>query len=191
MKPKARSPITVVSRRGFLGGVFSAGALILGSRLLPVDALAATTGDATWQPSVYLGLEPDGRVIIIAHRSEMGTGIRTALPMIVADELEADWKRVKIEQAIGDAKYGSQNTDGSESIRDFYDPMREAGATARMMLESAAASKWGVPAAECQAKNHEVVHAKTDRKLGFGELVAARGEAAGAQEGTAQVQVSG
>jgi isoquinoline 1-oxidoreductase subunit beta len=164
--------ITVVSRRGFLDGVFSAGALILGSRLLSVKATAATTGDATWQPSVYLGLEPDGRVIIIAHRSEMGTGIRTALPMIVAEELDADWTRVKIEQAIGDAKYGSQDTDGSESIRDFYDPMREAGATARMMLESAAASKWGVPASECKAKNHEVLHAKSDRKLGFGELVA-------------------
>lgn len=163
--------ITVVSRRGFLGGVFSTGALILGSRLLPVNALAATTSDASWQPSVYLGLEPDGRVIIMAHRSEMGTGIRTALPMIVAEELDADWARVKIEQAIGDMKYGSQDTDGSESIRDFYDPMREAGATARMMLESAAASKWGVPATECQAKNHEVVHAKSDRKLGFGELV--------------------
>jgi isoquinoline 1-oxidoreductase beta subunit len=163
--------ITVVSRRDFLGGVFSAGALVLGASVLAVDAVAAT-GDATWQPSVYLGLEPDGRVIIIAHRSEMGTGIRTALPMIVADELEADWKRVKIEQAIGDAKYGSQDTDGSESIRDFYDAMREAGASARAMLESAAASKWGVPVSECHARNHEVLHSKSGRKLGFGELVA-------------------
>jgi isoquinoline 1-oxidoreductase subunit beta len=163
--------IAVVSRRGFLGGVFSAGALVLGAGVLPLKSLAAPTSDATWQPGVYLGLEPDGRVIIIAHRSEMGTGIRTSLPMIVAEELEADWARVKIVQAIGDAKYGSQDTDGSESIRDFYDPMREAGATARMMLESAAASKWGVPLAECRAKNHEVAHAKTDRKLGFGELV--------------------
>jgi isoquinoline 1-oxidoreductase beta subunit len=164
--------ITVVSRRGFLGGVFSAGALVLASNVLPMRVTAATTEDgATWQPNVYLGLEPDGRVIIIAHRSEMGTGIRTALPMVVAEELEADWKRVKIEQAIGDAKYGNQDTDGSESIRNFYEPMREAGATVRMMLESAAASKWGVPASECQAKNHEVVHVKTDRKLGFGELV--------------------
>jgi isoquinoline 1-oxidoreductase subunit beta len=164
--------ITVVNRRDFLGGVFSAGALVLGASVLPQKSMAAPSGDApSWQPSVYLGLEPDGRVIIIAHRSEMGTGIRTSLPMIVADELEADWKRVKIEQAIGDAKYGNQDTDGSESIRDFYDPMREAGATARMMLESAAAAKWGVPASECQAKNHEVVHSKSDRKLGFGELV--------------------
>ena len=169
--------ITVVHRRDFLGGVFSAGALVLGAGILPnvlsSDADAAPTADAAWQPSVYLGLEPDGRVIIIAHRSEMGTGIRTSLPMIVADELEADWKRVKIEQAIGDPKYGSQDTDGSESIRDFYDPMREAGASARMMLESAAAMKWGVPIAECRAKNHEVVHAKSGRKAGFGELVAA------------------
>jgi isoquinoline 1-oxidoreductase beta subunit len=164
--------ISLASRRDFLGGVFSAGALVLGASVLPMKAGAAPTADATWQPSVYLGLEPDGRVIIIAHRSEMGTGIRTALPMIVAEELEADWSRVKIEQAIGDKKYGSQDTDGSESIRDFYDPMREAGATARMMLESAAASKWNVPLAECHAKNHEVVHSKSDRKLGFGELVA-------------------
>jgi isoquinoline 1-oxidoreductase subunit beta len=163
--------ITVVSRRNFLGGVFSAGALVLGASVLPLKSLAAPTADATWQPSVYLGLEPDGRVIIIAHRSEMGTGIRTALPMLVAEELDADWARVKIEQAIGDAKYGSQDTDGSESIRDFYDPMREAGASARVMLESAAASKWGVPVSECRAKNHEVLHAKSDRKLGFGELV--------------------
>ena len=163
--------ITVVSRRDFVGGVFSAGALVLGGILLPLKGTAAATADATWQPNVYLGLEPDGRVIIIAHRSEMGTGIRTSLPMIVAEELGADWTRVKIEQAIGDAKYGSQDTDGSESIRDFYDPMREAGATARMMLESAAASKWGVPVSECRAKNHQVLHAKSDRKLGFGELV--------------------
>jgi isoquinoline 1-oxidoreductase beta subunit len=164
--------ITVVSRRGFLGGVFSAGALILGSRLLPVEAFAAPAdGDATWQPSVYLGLEPDGRVIILAHRSEMGTGIRTALPMVVADELEADWKRVTIQQGLGDKKYGDQNTDGSHSVKDFFQPMREAGATARTMLENAAAQKWSVPASECQAKNHEIVHAKSNRKLSFGELV--------------------
>jgi isoquinoline 1-oxidoreductase beta subunit len=154
-----------------LGGVLSAGALVLGAAVLPRHAMAGENGDATWQPSVYLGLEPDGRVIIVAHRSEMGTGIRTSLPMVVADELEADWKRVKIVQATCDAKYGNQDTDGSESIRDFYEPMRQAGATARVMLESAAASKWGVPASECQAKNHEIVHTKSGRKLGFGELV--------------------
>ena len=164
--------VSIVSRRGFLEGVFSAGAFVLGTRILPQNALAADTVDeAAWHPSVYLGLEPDGRVIIIAHRSEMGTGIRTALPMVVADELEADWKRVKIQQAIGDKKYKDQNTDGSNSIRSFWQPMRETGATARMMLVSAAASKWSVPESECVAKLHEVIHTPSGKKFGYGELV--------------------
>jgi isoquinoline 1-oxidoreductase beta subunit len=167
--------VELVTRRAFLGGVFSAGAFVLGARLLPLNALAAnasTSGadGAAWHPSVYLGIDTDGTVIVVAHRSEMGTGIRTGLPMIVADELDADWAKVKVEQALGDAKYGSQNTDGSCSIRDFGDAMREAGATARLMLERAAAAKWGVPAEECKAQNHQVVHASSQRKLGYGEL---------------------
>ena len=91
--------------------------------------------------------------------------------MIVADELEADWNRVRIVQALGDVKYGSQNTDGSCSVRDFYDALRSAGAAARMTLEQAAAGKWGVPEDECHGQNHFVVHAKTGRKLGYGEIV--------------------
>ncbi|HYL38829.1 MAG TPA: molybdopterin cofactor-binding domain-containing protein, partial [Bryobacteraceae bacterium] len=162
--------ITTVSRRGFLEGVMSAGALILGVQVAPKILNAADADKAAFHPSVYVGIQPDGQVIIVVHRSEMGTGIRTSLPRVLADELEADWKRVRIEQAIGDRKYGSQNTDGSVSIVSFYQPFRVAGATARSMLESAAASKWGVPASECQARNHEVVHAATGRKLGFGEL---------------------
>jgi len=165
--------IELVTRRTFLGGMFSAGALVLGARLLPIEALASTDADkAAWNPSVYLGIETDGAVVIVAHRSEMGTGIRSVLPSVLADELDADWKRVKIEQAIGDAKYGSQNTDGSCSIRDFYDAMREAGASARLMLERAAAAQWGVSVAECKAQNHQVVHAGSGRKLGYGELAA-------------------
>jgi isoquinoline 1-oxidoreductase beta subunit len=167
--------IDLVTRRTFLGSVFSAGAFVLGARLLPLDAFASTgaasgADNAAWHPSVYLGIETDGTVIIVAHRSEMGTGIRTGLPMIVADELDADWARIKVEQALGDVKYGSQNTDGSCSIRDFGDAMRDAGATARLMLERAAATKWGVPADQCKAQNHQVVHASTNRKLGYGEL---------------------
>jgi len=170
--------IDLVTRRTFLGGVFTAGAFVLSARLLPLDAVAssgtdaASTANAAWNPSVYLGIETDGTVIVVAHRSEMGTGIRTGLPMIVADELDADWARVKVEQAIGDAKYGSQNTDGSCSIRDFADAMRDAGASARMMLERAAAAKWSVPAEECKAQNHQVVHLSSKRKLGYGELAA-------------------
>ena len=127
--------------------------------------------ERAWHPSVYLGIQTDGTVLIVAHRSEMGTGIRTLLPMVAAEEIEADWKRVKIVQAVGDEKYGSQDTDGSKSIREFYDPLREAGASARLMLERAAAAKWSVPATECHARNHEIVHAKSNRKLGFGEVV--------------------
>src|SRR5262249_28364305 len=166
--------IELVTRRTFLGGMFSAGAFVLGVRLLPAEALASTdAGLAAWNPSVYLGIETDGSVIIVAHRSEMGTGIRSVLPSVLADELDADWARVKIEQAIGDKKYGDQNTDGSCSIRNFYDAMREAGASARLMLERAAAEAGGVPVAECKAQNHQAVHTGSGRKLGYGELAQA------------------
>ncbi|HLG98968.1 MAG TPA: molybdopterin cofactor-binding domain-containing protein [Bryobacteraceae bacterium] len=167
------SSVSLVSRRGFLEGVMSAGALILGAPLIPTRLDASEADQAAFHPNVYVGIQPDGQVIIVVHRSEMGTGIRTSLPMILADELDADWKRVRIEQAIGNRKYGSQNTDGSVSIVDFYQPFRQAGATARMMLEGAAAAAWGVPASECQAKNHQVVHAASGRSQGFGELAAA------------------
>src|ERR1700740_3469843 len=127
-----------VSRRRFLtGGIVAAGALVLGVRYYPRlsagDELPHDTNadHATLHPSVYLGINSDGTVWNVAHRSGVGTTHRTTLPLVVADELDADWKRVKIEQAIGDRRYGDQNTDGSHSIRSFYDPMREGGGTAR------------------------------------------------------------
>jgi isoquinoline 1-oxidoreductase beta subunit len=169
------SEVQRVSRREFLGSMFSAGALILAASLLPVqarDARAAAEGAASpWSPSVYLGLEPTGAVIIVAHRSEMGTGIRTALPMVAADELEADWQWVTSEQAIGDPQYGDQNTDGSKSIRDFYAALRQAGATGRLMLERAAAATWSVPVSQCQAFHHQMIHVPSGQRLGYGELV--------------------
>jgi isoquinoline 1-oxidoreductase beta subunit len=174
------SNIENVSRRRFLtGGIIAAGAFVLGVRyyrkLLPGDKLSeeTNTAHAALHPSVYLGIDPDGTVWIVASRSEMGTTSRTTLPLVVADELDADWKRVKIEQAIGDKRYGDQNTDGSHSIRSFYDAMREAGATARFMLIQAAAKQWGVPAGECETDLHVVVHRATSRKAGYGELASA------------------
>src|SRR5207253_6607676 len=95
--------------------------------------------------SVYLAIDMDGAAYIIAHRSEMGSGSRTALPRIVADELDADWSRVKLVQATGDEKYGDQDTDGSHSVRSFFDTLRESGATARLMLIRAGAAEWSVP----------------------------------------------
>src|SRR6266478_6086700 len=163
------SQIENVSRRRFLtGGIIAAGALVLGvryySKISSGDKLPHDTNadHATLHPSLYLGIDPDGTVWIVASRSEMGTTSRTTLPLIVADELDADWKRVKIEQALGDSRYGDQNTDGSHSIRSFYDAMREAGAT-----------EWGVPIAECETDLHVVVHRATNRRAGYGELATA------------------
>src|SRR5262252_3485962 len=158
-----------VDRRGFLGAAFTAGAWVLGAHFLPGSADAA----ASWQPSVYLGFEPNGTVVITAHRSEMGTGSRTSLPLVVADELDVDWKNVRVEQAIGDKRYGSQNTDGSCSVRDFVAAMHQAGAAARLMLERAAAQQWNVPAGEVALKNGVVAHATSNRRANIGDLVAA------------------
>ena len=160
------------SRRGFLRQSFGAGAFVLGARILPAPAMAALDS-AVFSPNVFVGIKSDGTVLIVASRSEMGTSSKTSVPMILADEMEADWKRVKIEQAIGDAKYGSQDTDGSHSVRDFFPVMQECGASARTMLEQAAAKEWGVPVAQCKASMHQVIHTPSGRKLGYGELASA------------------
>jgi isoquinoline 1-oxidoreductase subunit beta len=169
-----------VSRRFLLKGLVASGALVVGASLLPRRAFAYATGAALMphgtvnDPHVFVSIDPSGEVSIIAHRAEMGPGPRTSLPMIVADEMEADWSRVKIVQAPGDeARYGNQDTDGSRSIRHFLQPMRQCGAAMRQMLEQAAATRWGVDPSTVQAKNHEVVHIDTGRKFGYGELATA------------------
>ena len=124
-------------------------------------------------PRVFVAIAPDGIVTIVAHRSEMGTGVRTSLPLVVAEEMEADWTKVKVQQAHGDeVKFGNQDTDGSRSTRHYLMPMRQIGAAARTMLENAAAKRWGVPVAEVKATNHEVVHSASGRRIGFGDLAA-------------------
>ena len=181
-----------VSRRAFLEGMFSAGALVLSvpvwlrGTVLEVDQAAvgmpASLADrAVLHPSVFLGIETDGTVYIIAARSEMGTGITTSLPQVVADELDADWTRVKIRQALGDARYGNQDTDGSHSVRSFFDTMRVAGGTARLMLMRAAAAEWGVAVSACATELHAVVYRPAGahgdpagpRRLEYGQLAAA------------------
>ena len=168
-----------VSRRGFLQGVFSAGAFVLCARIVPQPLWAAHSGApasvaaSAFHPSVFVGIHTDGTVYIVAHRSEMGNGVRTSLPRILADELDADWSRVTVLQADGDTVYGSQDTDGSHSVREFFDVLREAGATARLMLVRAAAQQWGVPESQCVADPVHVVSDKnSSRKLGYGELAA-------------------
>jgi isoquinoline 1-oxidoreductase beta subunit len=172
------------NRRDFLKRILGAGAFVLGVSMMPEQFFAAAAGGnagdpfppsekAPLQPSVYLAIGTDGTAYVIAHRSEMGNGVRTSLPRIVAEELDADWKRVKVVQAIGSEKYGDQDTDGSHSVTSFFVPLREAGASARLMLVRAAAQQWGVPAAECSTELHNVIHKASGKKAGFGELATA------------------
>ena len=162
-----------VSRRGFLQGALASGVLVLSARFVSSPLWAEGESAAAFDPSLWMAIASDGTVTIVAHRSEMGCGSRTALPLIVADELDADWSKVKIEQATGDPKYGDQDTDGSHSVRSNFDLMRQVGATGRAMLISAAAARWNVSAKDCSTEPHFVVHKASGRKTGYGELAAA------------------
>ena len=175
--------IANVSRRGLLKGVAATGGLVLAAQFPTVrGALASYPTGAEGMPNgvvnnpkVFISISGDGTVSIVAARAEMGTGAaRTALPMMVADELDADWARVRVVQSPGDERtYGNQDTDGSRSVRHWIQPMRHCGAAARLMLEQAAAATWKVDIGEVQAQLHEVVHKPTNRKLGYGQLAAA------------------
>lgn len=168
---KVSSEIFAVSRRDFLkaSGLLSGG-LILGVSFFSCDNKGKKI--ATVVPNVYLTIASDGKVTIVAHRSEMGQGIRTSLPLIVADEMGADWSKVEIVQAEGDEKkYGNQNTDGSFSVRMFYKPMREAGAIARLLLLRAAAKEWQVSVEELDTKNGQVIRRESSKTKDFGDLV--------------------
>ncbi len=173
--------IANVSRRLVLKGIVASGALVLGTSLLSRSAMSAwdtgagkMPGGTVNDPHVYIAVDASGLVTIVTNRSEMGTGVRTSLPMVVADEMEADWARVHVAQAPGDEKtYGNQDTDGSRSVRHFIQPMRQCGAAMRMMLEQAAAARWGVDVAQVRAENHKVVHLASGNMLGYGELAKA------------------
>jgi isoquinoline 1-oxidoreductase beta subunit len=177
---EARVKVQKVSRRSVLKSLGIAGGFVLAAPMMSRQAFAAYQTGAdkmphgtVVDPRVFVAIASDGTVTIVAHRSEMGTGVRTSLPLIVAEEMEADWSRVKVQQAHGDeVKYGNQDTDGSRSTRHYLMPMREIGASARVMLEGAAAKRWNVPVSEVKAVNHEVVHAASGRRLGFGDLAA-------------------
>jgi isoquinoline 1-oxidoreductase beta subunit len=167
-----------MERREFLQTV-AAGGLVLavgsaaGCRRVEDDLRGAADQPAGFTPVAWVRLDPSGTVTIVCHRSEMGQGVRTSMAMIIADELDADWSRVRVEQAVGDEKrYGSQNTDGSSSIRNFLPQYRQAGATVRALLEAAAAKQWNVPDTEVSAQFHEVMHRPSGRRIGFGALVA-------------------
>lgn len=173
-----------LSRRGFLKGVGATGALVVAASWGWQDAFAeekekkfgadGMPHGSVDDPKVYLSIAADGTVTVVCNRSEMGQGVRTSLTMVVADELEADWARVKVKQAPGDeVRFGNQDTDGSRSMRHWYEPMRRCGAAARTMLEQAAAEQWKVPVSECHAQLHKVIHKPSGRELDYGALAAA------------------
>ncbi len=173
---------SALSRRRFLQGSLGLLTLAVTARGLVSVAWAddaprygadGMPGGTVDDPLVFVSIATDGTVTIVAHRAEMGTGVRTSLPMVVADEMEARWDRVEVVQAEADeARYGNQNVDGSRSVRHFLMPMRRVGAAARQMLEAAAAARWAVPVAEVRATQHEVLHQPSGRRLGYGELAA-------------------
>jgi isoquinoline 1-oxidoreductase beta subunit len=168
------SAILNVSRRGFLRIAPAAGAgLVLGLRwpgLVEASGPQKLRGSRL-APNAFLQIDPRGDVTIWASKSEMGQGVWTSLPMIVAEELDADWSRVRVEQAWADPKFGDQDTGGSSSVRTKYDPMRQAGAAARAMLVDAAAETWGVDGSTCRTQKGAVLHPPTGRRLAYGDLV--------------------
>ena len=167
-----------LDRRSFLKvSSLAGGGFALSYLLGPVDLLAQPAGalDNTarvFTPNPFIRITPDGIITIIAKNPEVGQGVKTSLPMIVAEELEVDFSQIVIEQAPLDAQLGPQFAGGSLSTPMNYDLLRKAGATARTMLVEAAAQTWGVPAAELTAENGTVVHRATGRRLTYGELAA-------------------
>ncbi len=161
--------LSKVSRRKFLQATVVGGTgLVLG---IGYRSAQAAPG-ARFEPNAFLAIDGSGQVTLWVAKSEMGQGVRTALPMVVADELEADWEQVHVEQALAEPKYGDMGTGGSSSVRDSYLPLRTAGAAAREMLVAAAAARWAVDASSCRAEMGAVLHASSGRRLGYGELVA-------------------
>src|ERR1700676_1662376 len=157
-----------VSRREFVAAGVAAGVGLVVGFYLPHGR--TNRSDESFSPNAYLRITPDNKITIVVARSEMGQGVRTGLPMILAEELEADWKQVEIEQAGASTLYGDQTTGGSASVRTTWDPMRKAGAAAREMLIDAAALEWGVPPSSCKAENSSVIHAASNRRFTYGQL---------------------
>ena len=168
-----------IDRRSFLRlSALASGGLVLGIYLKSSDRAAAAEivkagglVDGNFAPNAFIRIATDGSVTIYSARPEIGQGIKTSLPMIVAEELGVDWKSVKVESAPLDSEFGSQAAGGSTSTPTSYLPMRRAGATARAMLIQAAADTWGVPASECFAENGAVHHRDTGKALSYGALV--------------------
>ena len=161
-----------VNRREFVSvGLTALGGLAIGVRLAPAAALV---GAKAFAPNAFLRIEPSGEIVVIVPRPEMGQGSRTAIAMLVAEELEADWERVRVEQAdLNEERYGPQYAGGSAVVRTSWTPLRRAGAAARTMLVRAAASRWNADPRQCVAESGRVRHPRTGRTATYASLAAA------------------
>jgi isoquinoline 1-oxidoreductase beta subunit len=161
-----------ISRRNFVK-VFglASGGLIIGCQFTSEKESIRIDDGTTFTPNLFVQLKKDGKLILLSSRSEMGQGIKTSLTSAIADEMDADWEYVSVDQATGNKKFGNQNTDGSRSVRTILEPMRKLGATTRAILIAAAAKKWQISPSDCTAEMHYVINKNNNKKLFFGDLV--------------------
>ncbi|TFH64530.1 MAG: xanthine dehydrogenase family protein molybdopterin-binding subunit, partial [Gemmatimonadales bacterium] len=170
--------MTPLTRREFLQTTATGAALTIGASLTGCGGEALPdSGGAVFAPDAWIRIDQSGDVLVIVDRSEMGQGVSTSLPMIVAEELDADWSRVRYQFAPANKAYynplnGAQITGGSTSVMAAWVPLREAAAKARVMLLTAAAAEWNVPTDDCRTVSGEVVHEESGRRLDYGALVA-------------------
>ncbi|MEZ4902646.1 MAG: molybdopterin cofactor-binding domain-containing protein [Spirosomataceae bacterium] len=162
------------TRRDFLKvSALTGGAMLLSMVLPGYEAKAASTAMAEDNMlNMYIKIKPDGTIVLLAPNPEIGQGVKTSLPVIVAEELAVDWKKIQVEFSPIDTKYGRQVAGGSGSVRGRFAELRKMGAAAREMFVNAAAQTWNVPANECTAENGEVLHKSSGKKLSYGELTA-------------------
>ncbi len=162
-----------LSRRSFIRNVsLASGGLVLACNTPSSknEIQKFLDNSESFMPNLFVQLKSDGELILTASRSEMGQGIRTALTSVIADEMDADWTKVIVKQATGNAIYGNQNTDGSRSVRTMFEPMREMGAMARAMLVSVAANRWHINESDCKTQNHYVINKNNNEKIFYGDL---------------------
>lgn len=165
---------TTYSRRNFLKvSALSGGGMLISFSLLNLSAEAKALEDVIFTPNSYIKIGADGTIVLFAPNPEIGQGVKTSLPMIVAEELGVDWKKIQVELAPLQKEFGRQTAGGSGSVRGRYTELRTVGATAREMLTSAAAQQWNVPVSECTAENGEVIHKASGKKLSYGALASA------------------
>ncbi len=162
---------STISRRHFLKvSALSSGGMLISLSFLGNSASSNNVDDAPFATNIYIKIGADGSVLLMAPNPEIGQGVKTSLPMIIAEELCVDWKKVKVELAPLNSKFGRQTAGGSGSVRGRFSELRKAGATAREMLIAAAALTWNVPQSECTAEDGVVSHKASGKKLGYGEL---------------------